>query len=293
MRFSIDNKVFCAFVALLAVAGCSPLAFYNTVVPHDAGARLASKSVAYGPGPRRTLDVYVPETRTAGPPPPIVVFFYGGSWRTGAKERYAFVGKALAARGAIVVIPDYRLVPDVRYPDFIEDNAAAVAWVRRNGAAAGGDPDRIYLMGHSAGAFNAALLALESRHLEQAGAEPKAIAGVIGISGPYDFDPDEYAITRAAFKGSLDDPDVVPTNHVRKDAPPMLLLHGAADDTVYPRNTEALTKALEEAGASVETHFYADLGHAGSLLALSRPLRGSAPILDEVTVFLGLENPSP
>jgi acetyl esterase/lipase len=112
------------------------------------GIRVAN-DLSYGEGPRHTLDIYAPET--VGASAPIVVFFYGGGWE-GAKEMYRFIGYSLAAQGLVVVIPDYRLHPAVEFPAFMNDAAEAVTWTRANAAQFGGDPDRLFLMGHSAGA---------------------------------------------------------------------------------------------------------------------------------------------
>jgi hypothetical protein len=139
----------------LVASACSPLLVFNAVMPKDGGVRVAARDIPYGADHRQQLDVYVPSGPTAGPRP-IIVFFYGGSWNSGVKNGYGFVGRALAARGFVVAIPDYRLVPQVRFPAFLEDGAAAVRWMRGHAAQYGGDPDRVVLAGHSAGAYNAA-----------------------------------------------------------------------------------------------------------------------------------------
>jgi acetyl esterase/lipase len=146
---------------LLALASCSPLHTFNALVPKDGAAALVAKDQAFASGPRRKLDLYAPKRRSADARLPVIVFFYGGSWSSGDKKGYGFAGRALAAQGFLVAIPDYRLVPEVRFPGFIEDGAAAVRWVRANAARFGGDPDRIVLAGHSAGAYNAAMLSFD------------------------------------------------------------------------------------------------------------------------------------
>tara|TARA_R100001163_G_C5054212_1_gene190755 strand:+ start:396 stop:1265 length:870 start_codon:yes stop_codon:yes gene_type:complete len=286
VSFSIEKKVIGAFVALISLTGCSPLGFFNAVVPYDQGSEQVAQDIAYGDDPRHRLDIYAPSDRAQGKKLPTIVFFYGGSWKTGQKNHYEFAGRALAALGAVVVVADYRLVPDVRFPDFIKDNAAAVAWTQQQIDQYGGDPKRVYLAGHSAGAYNALLLGLDTRYLKDAGAVPGDIVGLIGISGPYDFDPKEYKVTRDAFAGSLDDPDVSPVKFVSGDTPPTLLFHGEDDRTVLPKNTRVLAAALTEAQRPAETHFYPDLSHADTVLALSTLLRGKAPILDEIKRFI-------
>ncbi|WP_254606600.1 alpha/beta hydrolase, partial [Sphingomonas bacterium] len=167
-------------LVLGATAACSPLRTFDAVVPKDGGVRLVVRGAAFGPDPRQRLDVYAPkDTPANGRSRPVIVFFYGGSWSSGTRAGYSFVGRALAARGFVVAIPDYRLVPQVRFPAFLRDNAAAVRWVRGHIAASGGDPDRLVLAGHSAGAYDAAMLALDPRWL---GADRAAVRGWAGLA---------------------------------------------------------------------------------------------------------------
>lgn len=174
-----------AAAAVLASA-CTPLGVFNTFVPHDSALRSATDQ-AYGDAPRQTLDVYAPRRIEA--PRPIAVFFYGGSWETGRRQDYEWTARALAAKGFVVVLPDYRLYPAVRFPAFLEDGALAVRWAVDHGPAYGGDPSRIVLLGHSAGAYNAVMLALDERYLKAAGVDPRTIRAVAGLAGPYDFLP--------------------------------------------------------------------------------------------------------
>ncbi|MDP8912885.1 MAG: alpha/beta hydrolase, partial [Pseudomonadota bacterium] len=189
-----------ALSALLAA--CSPLRTFNSLVPKDHGAALIERGSAYGAHPRQRLDIYRPRTSTgakqgqaARSPLPVILFLYGGSWQSGMREGYGFAGRALAARGFLVAVPDYRLVPEVRFPAFLEDNAGALRWMRANAVRLGGDPERIVLVGHSAGAYNAAMLALDPRWL---GEDRRAVRGFVGLAGPYDFLPLSGPITNAA-----------------------------------------------------------------------------------------------
>ena len=270
-------------VAGLLVGGCSPLALYNTVAPADAGSARAGTDIAYGEHPRQRLDVYAPSTRPGAAP--VVVIFYGGSWNSGRKEDYAFLGRAIAARGFVAVIADYRLVPEVRFPAFLDDGARAVAWAHANARKFGGDPDRLFLLGHSAGAYNAAMIALDGRYLRAAGAGPEIVRGVAGLAGPYDFLPLDAASTIAAFGQAPDLGQTQPVNFVTRSAPPMLLATGADDTTVKPRNTRALAAKLRAAGAEVTERTYKGVGHVGVMLALSVPFRGKATVLDDVAAF--------
>jgi acetyl esterase/lipase len=273
--------------AVVWVGGCSPLTAFNTLVPADSGGAAAKTDITYGRHPRQKLDVYVPSKLSAATP--VVVVIYGGSWNSGNKSDYAFLGKALSSRGFVAVIADYRLVPEIRFPAFLEDTAEAVAWARTNARQFGGDPDQLYLLGHSAGAYNAVMVALDDQYLRAFGADPSQIRGVIGLAGPYDFLPLDAASTIAAFGKANDLSKTQPINFVSRNAPAMLLATGDADTTVYPRNTVSLSGKLKAAGASVTVRHYPGVGHIGIMLALSLPLRGTAPVLDDITKFINGE----
>jgi acetyl esterase/lipase len=276
----ISRRLFLAGSA--ALAGCAPsLGTFDRIAPHDGGAEKVLADAAYGTGPRQKLDVYAP-TEGNGPHP-VLVFFYGGSWRSGSKRDYGFVGDAFAARGFVTVVPDYRIAPDV-FPSFLEDGAAAVAWVEANIAPYGGDASRMVLVGHSAGAYIAAMLALDAHYLRDAGADV-APRGAAGLAGPYDFYPFDVEATISAFGAAPDPQATQPMTFARADAPPLWLGWGEKDETVGPRNIESLSAAQRAAGGRVETKLYPNLGHVGMLLALSRPLRGRGPVLDDVVAF--------
>ena len=267
-------------LAALLVSGCSPADVLNFLAWRQ-GLEIAH-SVPYGEGARRTLDVYHPRNAAAAP---VVVFFYGGSWQTGSKKIYRFVAAALARRGYVVVVPDYRVYPEVRYPDFLDDGAHAVRWAKQNAAHYGGDPDKLFLMGHSAGAYIAAMLALDSRWLNAVALEPdRDIAALIGISGPYDFLPLRDGTLKAIFGGN--DPATQPTSHVSPGAPPALLLTGAKDGIVNPNNTAELAARLHAAGDSATVLSYAWVGHLSIIGAFALPLRFLAPALHDVDAFI-------
>lgn len=244
------------------------------------------RDVAYGLHPRQRMDIYVPSGRGSAPKP-VVFFIYGGSWANGAKETYSFVGDALSARGFVTVIADYRLVPEVRFPVFIEDGALALRFFRDNITRFGGAPGRIHLMGHSAGAYNAMMLTLDQRYLAALGMRSGDIRSSVGLSGPYDFLPFDIDVTKEAFGNARDPAQTQPINFARRDAPPVFLATGLEDATVLPRNSESLALALREVGArSVSLKIYQRLGHAGTATALSRILQWQAPVLDDVVMFL-------
>lgn len=267
--------------AALASA-CSPLSMFATLSPKDP-ATLGVRGEAFGPDPRQKLDVYVPRRRAEGSP--VAVFFYGGSWDSGRRQDYNWVGRALASRGFVTVVPDYRVYPAVKYPAFLEDGAMAVRWAADHATAYGGDPRRIVLVGHSAGAYNAAMLALDTRYLKAAGVDPGSVKAMAGLSGPYDFLPLTDPIAIRTFSGAADLAATQPGAFVNSASPPAFLATGDADTMVYPRNTTRLARRLREAGVAVEERHYPGVDHIRMVLALSRPLRGRAPVLDEMTEF--------
>ncbi|WP_144630867.1 alpha/beta hydrolase [Bordetella genomosp. 13] len=268
--------------ALLALSACSPFTLLNGAVPE--GASRVTPDVAYGDAPRQRLDVYAPPAAAHAP---VVVFFYGGSWRSGSRKDYAFVGDALASRGIVAVLADYRLYPEASYPEFLRDSAQAVAWTLRHAGELGGDPRRVYVAGHSAGAYNAAMIALDARWLGAYGASPDALAGWIGMAGPYDFLPIETRDVRPVFHHPDTPPDSQPVVHATAAAPPALLMTGTDDTLVDPvRNTGHLEAALRAAGAPVRVVRYPGLGHRLLAGALARPLRWRAPVLDDLASFV-------
>ncbi|GEO98669.1 alpha/beta hydrolase [Methylobacterium haplocladii] len=274
----------CLLLSTLGMSGCSPLALFDALGPRDAGARLSLRDVAYGEDPRQRLDVFTPITDVTNAP--VLVFFYGGSWKNGSKDDYAFAAQALAAQGFVTVLPDYRLYPQVRFPDFLDDGARAIAWVRDNIAAYGGDPKKIVLAGHSAGAYNAVMLGLDPSYLRRAGVDPRVIRAVAGLSGPYDFFPFDQATSVDVFGQASDPQATQPVNFAGPNAPPAFLATGDADTTVRPRNTKSLAARLREARVPVQERVYAGLDHADTLLALSITFRSKAPVLSEMAAFL-------
>lgn len=266
----------------LLLPACSGADLLNALAP-ETGYR-AVRDLAYGDGPRRRLDLYQPSPAPGDPP--LVVFFYGGGWESGSKADYRFVGAALAARGYAVAIPDYRLHPEVRYEGFLQDAAAAVAWLRASpSGAAAGRP--LYLMGHSAGAYIAAMLTLDRQWLAAAGERScNAVAAAVGLAGPYDFLPLKSATLKAIFGPEATRPRTQPVSHVDGDEPPMLLLTGSDDTTVLPRNSERLAARIAAAGGRVEHRGYERVGHVALVASLASPLQGLSPALDDIDSFL-------
>jgi acetyl esterase/lipase len=243
----------------------------------------AQTGIAYGRGPRRMLDVYRPDTDRAGP---VVVFFYGGSWQSGERSLYPFVGASLAARGIVTVIPDYTLFPDARYPAFLDDAAQAVRFARDHAGDWGGDARRLVLMGHSAGAYIGAMLAFDGRWLDRVGLEAgRDLAGMVGLAGPYDFLPVVDPVLQDIF-GGPDRVETQPIRYVTADAPPALLIAPRRDKVVSPGNTKRLAARIRDFGSTVEDRLYPRVGHLSILGAIARPLQFLAPVLDDVSAFV-------
>ena len=277
-------------VVLGGLAACSPLRALNALSP--GGASQASAGIPYGSNPRHKLDIYTPNGGAAGAP--VIVFFFGGNWTAGERADYAFVGRALASRGIVAVIPDYRLYPEVRYPDFLDDAAQAVAWTAREIGRYGGDPARLFVMGHSAGAYNAAMIALDGSYLGKFGLKPAALRGWIGLAGPYDFLPVENKVTRPVFHFPDTPPASQPINHVGVSAPPALLIAASSDSLVNPaRNTGGLASKLRSKSVAVTEVYYDGVSHTTLVGSIAAPLRGLAPTLDAVDGFVNGARLSP
>lgn len=232
------------------------------------------------------LDVYAPPDAAHAP---VVVFFYGGAWISGERAWYRYAGEALSRHGLLVVIPDYRKSPQARFPVFMDDAVLAVAWARQHAAEFGGDPRRLFLMGHSAGAHIGALLATDARYLAHVGMKPRELAGFIGLAGPYDFAPfsDDYLLDIFGSDAQAQQA-AMPANYVDGDEPPMLLLQGLADTTVWPRNTRSLAAKLQAYGEPVETKFYPGIGH--TRIALSLSFTGWSTALADTLDFIARQN---
>lgn len=264
----------------LVLTGCSGLDVLDAITP--SGGYTRDADVPFGAHARQRLDVYAPSDARAAP---VVVFWYGGSWRRGERAQYRFVAEALVRQGYVVMLPDYRLTPEARFPDFVDDAALAVAWAARNAARYGGDPTRIFAMGHSAGAYNAVLAALDPAYLAKFGA-PDAIKGAIGLSGPYDIAPLRGRTIDAAFGPAAVRPEAQPATFARANAPPVLLIHGARDRLVPPEHAERLAGALRAVGARVETRIYPEVAHIDMVLGLSSRLKGDSPLLADIAAFV-------
>jgi len=267
-------------------AACSPLDWLDVVdrLTPGVGGRRVARGVAYGDDDRHKLDIYAPAD--AEGPLPVVLFFYGGYWRSGRRQGYRFIGSALAGLGFLAIIPDYRLVPAVRFPAFVEDGAAALRWAARHAAAFGGDGGRLAVAGHSAGAYIALMLALDPRWLAGAGVDPAVLRAAIGLAGPYDFLPFTDWQAEAAFGNAPDLALTQPIRFARADAPPVLLLTGGADEVIRADNSIRLDAAIRAAGGRSRLGIYPGLGHNDLIEVIAAPYRERAPVLADMASFL-------
>ncbi|WP_156342854.1 alpha/beta hydrolase [Devosia sp. A16] len=257
----------------------SPVGLLNFASPKDRRSRRLASGLSYGERPKQQLDVYGPRTATG--PAPVVVYLYGGAWNEGDRRDFAFVGRWLAGLGYLVIVPDYRVLPEVEYPVFLEDCAAAVRWGLQHAAEYGGDPTRLALAGHSAGAYNAVMLALEPAY-----GVAGTIAAVLGLSGPYDFHPFDVPISIRTFSGAADPLLTQPVNLVTTAAPPMFLASGDDDTVVGPHNTVALARRLRQQGVAVIERHFPGFTHPSTLLELGSLLSRRSSLAGEVSDFL-------
>ncbi len=263
------------------LSACSPVSLVNAMVPRSGYA--IHRDIAYGSLPRQKLDIYVPDGLKAGAP--VVLFFYGGNWDSGDKGMYLALGQSLASAGIVTVVADYRLYPQVHYPDFLTDCAGAFRYVHDHISEFSGDPKRIFLAGHSAGAYNAVMLGSDPEWLQKAGSDIAQVKGVIGIAGPYDFLPLTDNNLILMFGGNERE-DTQPIHYIDGPRPPMLLAAGDADTTVLPRNTIRMTAKLKSFGNSVEEKIYPGVGHIGIILSMTRMFRGKAPLRQDIIDFV-------
>lgn len=296
-------------LALLALLGVGGFLLYRQALATEAvalldtadrvlrggdGAIRVVAAVRYGSDPAQKLEMIVPADSAARKGPlPIVVFIHGGGWRSGDPHDYRFIARALVPEGYAVVLAGYRLYPKAQYPGMLEDGAAALRWVADNAAAQGGDPQRIVLMGHSAGAYNAVMLGLDQRWLAARGLSASALRGVIGLAGPYDFYPFDSAATKLSFGKAPDPEETQPVAHARAGGPPLLLVHGTADTRVRPRNSVGLARTMTRAGAPTQAVLLDGVTHEGLIMLFARPFSRDPRALEAVLPFLAKVTASP
>lgn len=271
-------------VAALATAlsACQSGIYALANAPTLFGSYARYADLAYGAERHQRVDVYAPHNAQHLP---VVIFWHGGTWKSGDKKDYRFVGAALAARGLVAVIADYRLYPAVHFPAFCEDGAQALAWVEQHIEAYGGDAHRIVLMGHSAGAQIAAFVAYNRKFDTAAGADPHGVVGFVGLSGPYVLVPDTPEL-RAMFPPPYTEGDWQPIDFVDADSPPTLLLHGLHDRDVAAAESVALHAALVGNQVRAETHLYRHVGHDGTLAPFALIARDTSPAYEDIITFI-------
>ncbi len=266
-------------LSALLVAGCQSAAFGIA----NRGVAQADASAVYDRQHELSLDIYRPRA-TGNTGAPVVVFFYGGGWKTGGRDQYRFVGQRLADSGVLAIVADYRTYPRAAFPGFVEDGARAVAWSRQHAAEYGGDPTRLFVAGHSAGAQIAALLGTDARYLAAQGMKPGELSGVIGLSGPYDF------VISGGYRPVFGDPALWPraqaVNFVDGDEPPFLLIHGTDDRVVEAKDSVELSEKLRGAGGQAELVMLAKAGHIAPLAAVYRP-ESDPEVMRAITAFIG------
>jgi acetyl esterase/lipase len=272
MRIFLLSASFIVLVTTI-VYYYAALKIFNGLVPKDANTALVAEGVPYGADARQKLDIYGPSN--AAGPLPVLLFVYGGSWRDGYRQGYEFAGRGFAANGYLTLVMDYRLMPENRFPSFVQDVASAIAWAEKESSRYGGDPKRIFVVGHSAGAYNLSLAILNQKYLEAAGADPSLIRGVATKAGPFDFLPLDTKTTIDTFGREPDLAVTQPITYARAGVPPFLIMTGTVDTTVKPKNSRALHERLREVGATSELREYAGVGHIGILLSLSKPFRSA------------------
>ena len=275
-----------AIVACISSA-CSPIKVLNSLVPEN-GYELVS-GVEYGTNARQKLDIYLPKaTEKSTALKKVIIFYYGGNWDSGERADYKFAAEALVGHGYIVVIPDYRVYPEVLFPGFMADPVSAAKWVKTNIKKYNGDANKVFLAGHSAGAHMAVMMAINPEYLAEASLKPNDFAGVIGLAGPYDFLPLKSDRLKIIFGPEAEQWKSQPINFVDGKNPSLFLAVGMKDNTVWPRNTFNLAKKIKEKNGLVEVHEFASYGHVDMVSTLAKPLRGNGELLKSVTTFIDL-----
>lgn len=268
----------------LGISACSPVSILNAVIPENGYQGFVD--IPYGETSRHKLDIYLSNQSNPKSYRQTVIFFYGGSWESGHKEDYKFVAEALASVGFDVVIPDYRVYPDVVFPVFVDDAALAVSWSKEHLTKFGLNPDRLFVLGHSAGAHIAALLALNPLYLSRYGLSTASLSGMIGLAGPYDFLPLQSDKLKAIFGVEQERWRSQPINYVDGNNPPVLLMFGDNDKTVGPKNSRNLAAKIREKDGSAELIEFKDYGHVAMVAKLAKPLRGEGELLQAISQFI-------
>ena len=270
-------------ILLLAVSFAFP--FYLTAGLFEKKPKVVeSLNLAYGEHKDQVLDlVNLENSRDC----PVILFFHGGSWRWGQKDYHREIGKQFAKSGIIFATANYRLYPEVRFPAFPRDASLAVKWLRENVAKHGGDPSRIFLMGHSAGAHSMALVGLDESYLKEVGGDFSWIRGVIGMSCPYYFDPNKEFLYREIFNVGRDHEEFMPLCLVDGgNEPPFLVMHGFFDPLVAVEGAEKFINKMRAAGGKVTRRIYSSHGHFSLVRRTTSWHIWPNPLLKDVVEFV-------
>lgn len=279
------------FVFIVALTACSPTRALNAVVPSSSYTLVSDVPyIADGAHVRQTMDIYIPEQTSHKQN--IVVFLYGGGWDDGDKADFEFIGQAFARLGYITVIPNYRLFPEVEFPAFINDAAAAVQAIPNHVPSActalQANERGLILIGHSAGAHSAAMLLANPSYL----GDSLPINAFIGLSGPYDLPLDHERVGEkfSQVEGNEANPVVIISERKPSNLPPTLLLHGEADTIAKPTHSESFATELNALGVPTTFKLYPSRRHVALVASLASPLRFWTPAYEDIQVFLTKHN---
>ena len=276
-------KLFLIALSSLLLSACTKVGLEVAKIPAKFSNNKILTGISFGNDDWQKLDIYIPAD-TKEQAKPVIVFFYGGRWESGSKNMYTFIGNKLADDGFVTVIADYRKYPEVKFPTFVEDGAKALAWVDEHIAEYGGNRNKLFVSGHSAGAHIGALLTADEHYLQDEGVNPKSIKAFVGLSGPYDFEPKADDLKKI-FAPPKNYPQMQVTTFIDGSEPPMLLLWGDADKEVYRSNLDSLAAKCKEKGVKVETKVYPGVDHVGIIADQIWFYPGKATALEDMTQF--------
>ena len=283
----INNNFSRYVIAIMAClsSACSPVKVLNSLVPEN-GYELVS-AIEYGDNARQKLDIYLPKAADKSATlKKVIIFYYGGNWDSGERADYKFAAEALVSQGYIVIIPDYRVYPEVLFPEFMADPVSAAKWVKSNIKKYNGDANKVFLAGHSAGAHIAVMMAINAEYLAVASLKPNDFAGVIGLAGPYDFLPLKSDRLKIIFGAESEQWKSQPINFVDGNNPPLFLAVGMKDGTVWPRNSYNLAEKIKKNNGLVQLVTFENYGHIDMVAKLAKPLRGDGELLKAVADFI-------
>ncbi|MEP0356749.1 alpha/beta hydrolase [Paraglaciecola sp.] len=240
------------------------------------------RDISYGIKPWQKLDIY--KATNGDQNAPVIVFFFGGGWSWGDKVYFEFVADSFVRKGYTVVIPNYVLFPEGRFPEFVHDGASTIKWVADNIRQHGGDAEQIHLVGHSAGAYISVMLATDDQYLNQLGLTTDVIKGVGGVAGPYNFTPKEQEYIDIFGPENFDTMRIA--NHVNGNEPPMIMLYGAGDTTVGLFNLEIMAQGLKQFNIKHKTVLYDQaINHTNILLKLHPWFAGDVSVADDIDKY--------